>query len=150
MMRSSAASRPVVIDASLAIAATLPLPSSRRALGALDAWADDDRPLLAPDLWTAEAVSGIRRLAFGGEITSEVAEQGIRDLFELGIETVPLDVDLCRDALRWSERLTQSKAYDGLYLALAERRDAEHWTADRRLVRRAHQLEAEWVHHLKL
>lgn len=150
MTSSSAASRPIVVDANLAIAAALPLPTSPRAFAALDAWADQDRPLLAPDLWTAEAVSGIRRLVFGGEITDEVAARGIGDLFELGIETVRLDAGICRDALRWSERLTQSKAYDAFYLALAERRGAELWTADRRLVRRSHQLDADWVHHLEL
>jgi predicted nucleic acid-binding protein len=150
MTSSSAASTPIVVDANLALTAVLPLPTSSRALDALDAWADEDRPLLAPGLWAAEVVSGIRRLVFGGEIGSETAERGIDDLFELGVETVPLDADLCRGAHRWAKRLTQSKAYDGFYLALAERRRAELWTADRRLVRRSHQLHADWVHHLEL
>lgn len=150
MTSSSGASTPIVVDANLALAAVLPLPTSSRALDALDAWADEDRPLLAPDLWTAEAVSGIRRLVFGGEISPEAAERGIGDLFEIGIDTVPLDAELYRDALLWSDRLTQSKAYDSFYLALAERRRAELWTADRHLVRRCHQLDADWVHHLAL
>ena len=150
MTSSSAGSSPVVIDANLALAAVLPLSTSSEALRVLTQWAEDDRPLLAPDLWTAEVVSGIRKLVFAKEITAETAERGIGDLFDLGVEVVPLQPDLCRAALRWAERLTHSKAYDGFYLALAEERGAELWTVDGRLVRRARQLDAGWVHQLEI
>ena len=150
MTSSSADSRPVVVDANLALAAVLPLSTSSEALQVLTAWADEDRPLLAPDLWTAEVVSAIRKLVFGKEITAETAESGIGDLFELGVEVVSLGPDLCRAALRWAERLSHSKAYDGFYLALAEERGAELWTVDGRLVRRARQLDADWVHQVAI
>jgi hypothetical protein len=41
-----------------------------------------------------------------------------------------------------SNRLGQSKAYDGFYLALAEQSNAEFWTADQCLVNSARQLGA--------
>lgn len=148
MTSSSATSPPVVIDANLAVGAVLPLPYSERCLEALSSWAQEDRPLLAPVFWTAEAVSGIRKIAFLSQADRKEADQAIDDLFELDVEVVPLSADLCRAALRWAERLSQAKAYDGFYLALAEDRDAEFWTTDQRLVRRAHQLGVDWAKHL--
>ena len=52
----------------------------------------------------------------------------------------------CSRALRWADRLGQSKAYDGQYAALAESLEAELWSADERLV---HCLKAQgvsWAH----
>lgn len=148
MKTSSATSRPVVLDANLAVAAALPLPYSAACLEAISSWVEEDRRLLAPSFWVAEAVSGIRKIVYLRQSNAESAERAIDDLFELGVEVVPLEPDLCRAALRWAARLTQSKAYDGFYLALAEEREGELWTTDARLVRRAHQVGATWVYHL--
>lgn len=146
MTRTSATSRPVVVDANLAVAATLPLPYSPACLEAFSSWIDEDRRLLAPDFWVAEAVSGIRKTVFLHQSDPAKAERAIGDLFQLGVEVVSLTPELCRAALRWADRLTHSKAYDGFYLALAEDREADLRTTDARLVRRAHQLGAGWVH----
>ncbi len=37
------------------------------------------------------------------------------------------------------------QAYDGFYLAVAERKGAELWTADEKLVNRAKQLNISWI-----
>jgi predicted nucleic acid-binding protein len=50
-----------------------------------------------------------------------------------------------RRALDWSARLGQGKAYDGQYLATAERAGAELWTADRKLANAATAAGAGWV-----
>lgn len=150
MMNSSATSRPVVVDANLAVAATLPLPYSPACLKAFSSWIEEDRRLLAPDFWVAEVVSGIRKTVFLLQSDPAKAERAIGDLFQLGVEVVPLTPDLCRAALRWADRLTQSKADDGFYLALAEEREAGLWTTDVRLARRARQVGADWVHHLDI
>lgn len=150
MTSSSATSRPVVVDANLAVAATLPLPYSPACLEAFSSWIEEDRLLLAPEFWVAEVVSGIRKTVFLLQSDPAKAEQAIDDLFQLGVEVVPLTPELCRAALRWAARLTQSKAYDGFYLALAEEREADLRTTDARLVRRAHQLGVGWVHHLEM
>ena len=52
----------------------------------------------------------------------------------------------CVEALRWATRLNQRPAYDAFYLAVAQRLDAELWTADRRLCHNARQAGADWVH----
>ena len=54
------------------------------------------------------------------------------------------DAGLHRRALDLAERFDLPAAYDGHYLALAERLDAEFWTADRRLAQ-AVQEEMPWV-----
>jgi predicted nucleic acid-binding protein len=75
----------------------------------------------------------------------EQANTAIDDLFLLEVETQPLDISLCKAALEWATRLQQSRAYDAFYLALAERLQAEFWTADRRLANGAQQLGVKWV-----
>jgi predicted nucleic acid-binding protein len=79
-------------------------------------------------------------------IAAERAREAVEDLFALEIETAPLDAPLSRSALAWAERLGQSRAYDGFYLALAEGLGAEVWTADRRLANGAQKVGAAWVH----
>ena len=69
----------------------------------------------------------------------------IEDVFRLGVDGAPSDLDLCRSALAWAARLEQSKAYDGYYLALAERLCSEFWTGNEHLLNKARQLGVSWV-----
>jgi predicted nucleic acid-binding protein len=107
--------------------------------------------IFVPDLWLAETVSVIRRMTYLKVITSEEGKQAIQDLFALGVQALPGDCELCLSAYQWAERLDQSKAYDGLYLALAERLSGElggtveFWTADEHLARKAAQLGLRFV-----
>jgi predicted nucleic acid-binding protein len=50
--------------------------------------------------------------------------------------------------LEWTERLGQPVAYDAVYVELADRMQAELWTADRRLAVAARSVGLEWVHHV--
>jgi predicted nucleic acid-binding protein len=58
----------------------------------------------------------------------------------LGFEIVLSNLDLCQAALAWAARLGQAKAYDGFYLAVAQQKEAELWTADENLRSRLRQL----------
>lgn len=145
MTSSSASLQPIVIDASVAVRAVTPTGISGVVRQHFADWYRAERSILAPSHWIAEAVSALRRLRFLGELSAQEATGAVEDLFALGIESVALDVELCRAALRWAERLTQAKAYDAYYLALADAQDAELWTADGRLYRRAKQLGSERV-----
>ncbi len=136
---------PIVVDASLAIRAVTPL-TGTDALDQVMRWRAEDRQLAAPDLWVAETASGVRRLVFEGLLTAEEGLTAIDDLFALGVEIVPSSHALARAALRWAARLQQSKAYDGLYLAVTDHLDGELWTADRRLAVRAGQIGSHRVH----
>jgi predicted nucleic acid-binding protein len=109
-------------------------------------WLDEGRSLTAPSLWLAEVASAIRGAVHQGMVSPARGERALDQALALGVELVPLDADLTRAAYTWSERLGQRRAYDGFYLALAERENAELWTADERLANSVRAAGVEWVH----
>jgi predicted nucleic acid-binding protein len=88
----------------------------------------------------------IRQGIYTGLISKDEGQVAVDDVFALGVEVILTDRGLGKSALDWADRLGQSKAYDGFYLALAERLKAEFWTADKRLANRASQLGSTWAH----
>jgi predicted nucleic acid-binding protein len=145
-MSSAPAPSAVVVDASTTIRAILPL--SKGDPDALDrfiTWNQAQVEIYAPEIWLAEVVSVIRQAVYNKWITDDEGRLAVEDVFRLGVEVLPSDVGLCQTALTWASRLGQSKAYDGFYLALAERLSAELWTADEKMSNRAGQLGADWV-----
>lgn len=135
----------VVIDANLAMQAVAPARQDP-AIDLFSGWTRGKVRVVAPDLWASEVLTALRKLVFGGALSSERALRVLDDLFALGVEIIPTSIELCRAALPWAQRLGQAKCYDALYLALAEQVGAEFWTADRRLANRARQTGATWVH----
>jgi predicted nucleic acid-binding protein len=135
----------IAVDANFAIRTILPMEGSTGILERFVSWSQSRSKIYTPDILLPEVVSMIRRGIFDRRITEAEGQIAIEDLFRLGIEFVPSDVELCQAALVWAGRLGQSKAYDGFYLAVAERRGAELWTADERLRNQAQQLGLSWV-----
>ncbi len=140
----------LVIDANLAVRALFPVGEGAE-LKLVERWRTENRLLFAPELWLAETTSVIRRMACAELITAQEAKQGIQDIFALEVQVFPADAQLCLSAYEWAEKLGQSKAYDGFYLALAERLSqekncaVEFWTADKRLFNRATEAGVSWV-----
>jgi predicted nucleic acid-binding protein len=132
-----------ILDANVAVRAVLE--EDERAIQAFDGWAGAGRQLLAPDLWLPEAVSAIRRAVWAGIETVDSSVGVLADLFALPVTLVPTDRDLASSALRWAEQLGQSRAYDALYLAVAERFEAPLVTADIHLLNRCRQLGIDFV-----
>lgn len=140
-MKSSSHS-PMVIDASAAIWAVVPgpvdpMPIFKGLVGA--AW-------WAPEIWLPEVISAIRSMRYAKVLTDEEAEQAVKDIFLLDVSIFPTDEPMALAALSWAERLQQRRAYDALYVALAERLNAPLWSADRRLVEGLRQLGVSWAH----
>jgi predicted nucleic acid-binding protein len=139
-----------MVDANLAVRAILPV-GDVQAIHRFEAWHQAKVQIFAPDLWLIELVSTIRQIQFNHLISDEEARLAIRDIPALRVQVIATDLPLCEAAFEWAERLGQSKAYDGFYLALAERLSAEKgeqvplWTADERLVNRARQVGVNWV-----
>ncbi|MFZ2095143.1 MAG: type II toxin-antitoxin system VapC family toxin [Anaerolineales bacterium] len=144
-MSSSTVPPNIVIDANIAVKAILPIESKSDVLERMVSWHRSRSKIFAPELLFAETVSVIRRGIFDRWITEEEGQAAIVDLYRLGVEIVPSDVGISQAALAWAGRLGQSKAYDGFYLAVAERQGAELWTADEKLVNRAKQLNITWI-----
>ena len=142
MTKSSGESSDIVVDASFAVLAVLPYSPRDTVLQHFAAWHQADRRILAPALWLSEAVSVIRKQTYFDTLTQAESRTATEDLWALGVTTVPIDLELCHSALRWAERLGQARAYDGFYLALAERHEADFWTMDQRLKQHLQQIES--------
>lgn len=136
----------VVVDSSVALGLLLDLPYSERCAALFEAWKRAYRRVYAPLLWEYEVVSTLRKAVALRAITPARAIQALDQVPRLGVTRVAPDPDLNRAALDWARRLGQSVAYDAQYLALAERLDAELWTADRRLASGASSIGATFVH----
>lgn len=134
-----------VIDASLAINTVLSMSDGLKLF-----WDRVDLEQItpcAPRLWMSETTSTIRFLLFQKHITSDEAEQALRTIHGLHVEIIDEDEELCLRALESAGKLGQAKAYDAIYLALAEKLVAEFWTADERLASRCRKdLKMNWVH----
>lgn len=136
----------IVIDANIASRAVISFENSTTYLALLEKWHDEHAAVFAPSFWEAEVVSVIRQYAYRKEITSSEAHNAIDDFFDLHVEIIPLDKELCQRALDWAQSINHSKVYDALYLALAERLKADFWTADKKLVDVARAAGAGWAH----
>jgi predicted nucleic acid-binding protein len=106
---------------------------------------DEQTSLYAPFLWRYEVTSVIRKYLFDDLLTPDEAGQALETALALGVNFVEEDDALCRSALRWAAQLGQRVAYDGFYLALAERLAAPLWTSDRRLANNAKKNGVNWV-----
>jgi predicted nucleic acid-binding protein len=144
-MTSSIPHPSIVVDANIAIRAILPFKESGRILEHFSAWHQSRRDIYAPDILLPESVSVIWRSVFNHWITEAEGIVAVEDLFRLGISIISSDPVICQAALAWANRLGGSKAYDGFYLAVADLRRAELWTADEKLYNRIKQLGLSWV-----
>ena len=133
----------LTIDANVAIRAAVD--GVEAALDALAAWSRADIDLVAPDLWLPEAITAVRRSVARRQRSARDGEAVIGDVFRLPITPIPIDQDLAVAAIRWADRLGHQKAYDALYLAVAERFEAPLVTADDRLLARCRQLGLDFV-----
>lgn len=138
-------SRAIVVDASTALWAILPITAPVAATAHFRAWRRTGIELLAPSLWLPECASAIRRLVFQKLITPAEGRTALDDLFALELTLMAPSESLTRAAYDWAERLAQSRAYDGFYLAVAQAEAATLVTADQRLANGVAQLGEDFV-----
>jgi len=121
----------LVLDSSAALAVLLAEPAADRVRDALVRAAGD--PIRVLDLFWLEVVDVlVRRHRWDADAIVDA----VRELDELGLETVPLDRPLLLAALDIAATLGLT-AYDAAHLALAEAADALLLTLDEDLVRAA-------------
>lgn len=133
----------IAVDASVSIRAAVD--GEEAAIDAFALWNRAGFDLVAPDLWLPEVISAVRRSVAYGVRPDEDAARVIENLFKLPVQSVATDRDLAHATLRWSSRIGQAKAYDALYLAVAERYEAPLVTADIHLLNRCRQLGIDFV-----
>jgi predicted nucleic acid-binding protein len=125
--------RPVIVDASVAVAILRKEPEGSAAVSLISQWTRDGVRLVVPSHFWLEVVNALvgRHRWPGAEIL-----QSIHDLDRLRVETVDLDRASVVLVIDMSER-HRLTAYDAAYLALAVALDGSLMTFDARLRRGA-------------
>src|SRR3989304_2536767 len=134
-----------VVDANIAVKTVLSLTDRLKSF-----WEKADREQItpcAPRLWVSETASAIRFWVSRKELTPDEAEEALRTIHRLRVEIINEDEEISMRALELAGKLGQSRAYDSIYLALAEKLVVDFWTMDERLVNRCRKdLKLGWVH----
>jgi len=134
----------VVVDASLALKWIAEEPYSAEASALLENWRLRRCRLLAPALFAYEATNAIAKRVKRNQLTLEAAKQRLAALLENG-PALEQDLAINLRALEVMDRFALPSAYDAHYLAFAESRQCECWTADERLWNTVRK-ELSWVH----
>lgn len=120
-----------VIDASVAFKLIVYEEHTREAALLMLALARAHVRVIAPPLFPFEITNGLHQRVRDGNLTPATANGLLRILDTFRIELATSD-DLRRRALEIADLLGQGSSYDSHYLALAEVRECDFWTADRR------------------
>lgn len=127
----------VVVDASLAAMWALPEKHSAVALDRAEGWAAEGTRLTAPCLLLAEVSNAFYKRVLRRELDVPTAQAAMRIVLGFAIELVE-EAGLPERAIEIARQLAQPTTYDCHYLALAEARDCELWTGDRRFFAAVH------------
>jgi predicted nucleic acid-binding protein len=124
----------VVVDASVAIKWAIKEENSDLALALLADWTEKEIIILAPALLSYEVTNifhqRIRKEAYPFEDAQRALEEIIYE--SVGFDFVNTPATHVR-AIQLSQQFGLPAAYDAHYLALAESKHCELWTADKRL-----------------
>lgn len=135
----------VVIDANIAVALLVERPWSALAEQRMLDWKRQKLHLCVPALWPGEVMSALRKAVYLHQVDQEDALKLVSAMEAWDIQVYILDAELNRSSLVWAERLGQMVAYDAQYLALAERLNAEFYTADKKLFHRCQEIGSQFV-----
>jgi len=122
----------VCVDASLAIKVVVTEAGSDRADALFDQWASEETQLIAPVFFEVETDSILRQKASRRELTADQAQRAFASLRALPIKTKH-SAEQRERAWEIAREFQFPTVYDATYLALAELRRCEFWTADEKL-----------------
>jgi predicted nucleic acid-binding protein len=123
----------VCVDASVAVKVVVTEPDSDKADALFEEWANEGKRLIAPAFFQVETDSILRqKVVLRKELTPEQAEVAFAKLQSLPIQPVSAPGQRQR---AWEIAIAFGfpTVYDATYVALAELRGCEFWTADERL-----------------
>jgi predicted nucleic acid-binding protein len=124
------------VDASLAVKVVVPEVDSEQAEALFTAWMTTGTQLIAPAFFDVETDSILRqKVVLRQELTLEQAQRAWVTLQTLPIQQLSVGGQRQR-AWDIATDLALVTVYDATYLALADLRGCEFWTADARLVHR--------------
>jgi len=126
----------VCVDASVAVKVVVTASDSNKAHALFDAWAIAGKQLIAPAFFDVEVDSMLRqKVMLRKELTPEQASSAFAPLQALPMQQVSVPGQRQR-AWEIATDFGLATVYAATYLALAEIRRCEFWTADERLFHR--------------
>ncbi len=138
----------VVVDVSIALKWTLNETDSSTALALLADWTGREIEVHAPSLLVYEVTNALYRRVRKGEIPFYDARRGLTEIIYKVVEfDFPEDPDFNIRAVELGQQFGLPAVYDSHYLALAESKECELWTADTRMWRVVKD-QLNWVHWL--
>ncbi len=140
--------RTVVVDASIVIKWVLEESDSNVADALLAEWIDQEKVILAPELLAYEVANTLYQKVRKGAIAFDRAHLALSKALGTGLELQCIeDTALSIKAIELANRFNLPAIYDAHYLALAEHKGCELWTADTRLWRTIGG-QLDWVRHM--
>ncbi|HEX6479146.1 MAG TPA: type II toxin-antitoxin system VapC family toxin [Ktedonobacteraceae bacterium] len=139
----------VIVDTSIVIKWVLYEPDSPLAQALLREWINREIEIRAPALLAYEITNSLYQKVRKGEITHKQADNALTKALK---SDLVLDFSrgtvLSLKAMQFADRFQLPAAYDAYFLALAEQRGCELWTADTRMWRVV-KGQLAWVHTLE-
>jgi predicted nucleic acid-binding protein len=126
----------VCVDASFALKLVLYEPERERVREEWSSWLRNGNAVIAPWLWAFETHAVLRRKVAREEMTDQEAREAWRVLRRQGVQVVH-PRGLFDRAWSIAAELSRPTTYDAVYLAVADLRGCEFWTADHRLLNSA-------------
>jgi predicted nucleic acid-binding protein len=127
----------LVVDCSVVVKWKIPTEDHAAAAEALFGdWEHQVVDVLVPKHFPSEVISAFLRASRRGRLTMDEAREAIRDL--LALPFVLCGVTALADRAFAIAHQHQQRAYDCLYVALAEGEGSELWTGDERLYNALH------------
>lgn len=124
----------VVVDTSIALKWVLEEADSNKADTLLAEWIKKGMLIIAPNLLAYEITNALYRKVRKGEITLDRAKEALAEISLAEIEfDFSSDFTLSTRAIELANQYNLPATYDSHYLALAERKGCELWTADLRM-----------------
>ncbi|WIG61619.1 MAG: hypothetical protein OJF49_004367 [Ktedonobacterales bacterium] len=134
------------VDASLVLHLLLPYERDPNTESLWTSWASTGVHVVGPALLYAEVTSVIRLRVATGKLTPEEGERAFSSFNDLRITRIDRD-DLHLRAWELAKTHKTQRAYDMMYLALAELEDIELWTGDERFINSVgkHESRVHWA-----
>jgi predicted nucleic acid-binding protein len=123
----------VCIDASLALIWLLPAERDEIAEALRRKWDNDGFEIITAPLFHAEVTSVLREQVYFNKLLPEEGEQAFSTYLEMGVRSID-SPEIQKRAWELAKKFNLPRTYDMQYLAVAELKDCELWTNDKRLV----------------
>lgn len=122
---------PVCTDANL-IVRLVAFPDSQAVQDLWQHWKQEDRMIIAPGLVLYEVTNALYQYLKHHVLSADTVSYALETALQLPVQMVD-DREVHRRAMALARRYRLPAAHDAHYLAVAEVRQAELWTTDRKL-----------------